>query len=131
MQLRTHVTQKILKEVPIKACLVASGILCLGGGILVTRRFVQASSSEYSSTGSSVTLDGEHNGSATVLLKTSVARSYVAIQGAWSKNEVVDSGVTQTSYLSLSGMKRGGSATMAYGATAYALGHQKTVTACL
>lgn len=116
MQLKTHLKTKIAKQLPVKACLIASALSCLTGSVWVTCRLTRASQAEYTTTTASVTLDGENNGSATVALKTATARTYVAIQGTWSINEVVGSGSTQTSYLTLSAMKRGGTTAMAYGA---------------
>ena len=105
MQLQT---KKITKKIPCKTCLALSGALFLAGSIGTTYHLTQASAAEYSLTGSSVALDGTNAGSATVKLKTSVAHTYVAIQGTWSQHEVVNNNATQTSYLTLSGMKRGG-----------------------
>lgn len=115
MQIQTHKSQKILNKMSTKACLAVSGVLCLAGSIGMTYGFTRASSSEYSLTGNNVTLDGTNNGSTTVALRTSVARTYVAIQGTFSLHEVVESGTTQTSYFSLSGMTRGGSTALNYG----------------
>lgn len=116
MKLQTTKTQKILNKIPAKLCLAASGVLCLAGGIGMTYRPTHAILSEYSLAGSNVTLDGEHDGSATVALKTSVARTYTAIQGTYSLHEAVGSEEDPT-YLSLSGMTRGGSIATAYGET--------------
>ena len=114
MQTQIHKTQKTSTRI----YLALAGTLCLASGIGIlglNYNPTYASASEYSLDGSSITLDGTNDGSASVTLKTSVARSYVAIQGTWSTKEVVDSGETQTSYLTLSGVKRGGSTTMTYG----------------
>ena len=124
MQLQTHKTKRILNKLPVKECLAITGAICLVvGSIGMTYRFTKASQSEYSLTAENVTLDGEHDGSATVALKTSVARNYVAIQGTFSLHEVVESSPTQTPYFNLSGIKRGGTTAMH--------GLQKMVTACL
>ena len=112
MKSNTHKTQ-ILK----RTCLAMSGALFLAGSIGTTYQFTQASAAQYSTTGDSVTLDGENDGSATVVLKTSVARTYVAIQGTWSLHEEVETNATQTNYLTLTGMKRGGTTAMSFGAT--------------
>lgn len=115
MNLQTHKTTKVIKKIPTGAYWAMAGVVCLAGSIGTICQFTKASSSEYSLTGNSVELNGQSDGTATVALKTSVARTYVAIQGTWSLHEVVTTGATQTSYLSLSGMKRGGSITASYG----------------
>lgn len=117
MQTRINKTKNIFNKISSRTCLVASGVLCLAGSVGMTYGFTHASSSEYSLTGSNVTLDGTNDGSATVALKTSVARTYVAVQGTFSLHEVVEPTATETSYLSLSGMTRGGSTALNYGAT--------------
>ena len=111
MQAQPHTSKKLFKKIPAKLCLIASSVLCLAGNILTTYCPVQASSSEYSLSSGSVTLDGTKDGSVTIALRTSVARSYVAIQGTWSTKETA-----QTSYINLSGMNRGGSTAITYGA---------------
>lgn len=97
-----------------KAFLAALIAVCFAGNIGIARSSVHASASEYSLAGSTVTIDGTKDGSAKVALKTSKARNYVAIQAAWSLHEI-NSGSSQTSYLSLSGMTRGGSTNQQYG----------------
>ncbi len=115
MKLRTNKTKRVLRKAPTKLYMAISGILCLVGITGIAYHFAQASSSEYSLTENNVVLDGQHDGTTTIRLKTSTTRTYSAIQGTWSLHEVVNSGATQTSYLSLSGMTRGESTTVDYG----------------
>ena len=115
MKLRAHKTKQILRKSPTKLYMAISGILCLAGIAGLAYNLAQASSSEYSLAGNNVVLDGQHNGSVTIKLKTSTARTYSAIQGTWSLHEVVDPAAPQTSYLSISGMTRGSSTTVDYG----------------
>ena len=103
------------KKMPIGACLAVSGALLVVGSVGVVYNPTLAITSDYSLDDNSITLDGEHDGSVAVALKTSVARSFTAIEGTWSLHEVVEPGATATSYLDLSGMKRDGTTDIEYG----------------
>ncbi len=110
MQTQSHTIKKRLKKMPIKICLITVGTFCIIGNTWAASRRVLASSSEYSLTANNITLDGTNNDSVTVTLRTSVARSYVVVQGTWSTKETA-----QTSYFALSSMKRGGTTAIDYG----------------
>ena len=116
MQLQNNKTKKAIKKIPTQVYLVATGAICLAGGIGATYHLTKASSSDYSTVGAAVILDGENDGTAVIRLNTAEARNYVAIQGTWSIHEVAEPETTQTTYLTLSGMKRGGSINLPFGA---------------
>ena len=111
MQAYTYVLHRISKNKLVIMHLMAFIIFCLVSNIWTVYHFVHASSSEYSLVSSNIALDGTSDATIVIPLKTSVARSYVAIQGTWSTNETA-----QTSYFGLSSISRGGSAPMTFGA---------------
>lgn len=117
MKLQTHTKLQILKELPAKRCLAVVVALCLVGSIWLTCHLTRASQADYSLTGGNVVLDGANDGSVMVALKTSKARTYVAIQGTWSIHEVVNAGAAQTQYFTLNatGGRRGGTINITYG----------------
>lgn len=87
---------------------IAAGALCLASSVGVFYHPTHASQAEYTLAGTSVNLNGTDGGSVNVALKTSVARTYVSMQGTFSTHEVVGTGEDQTSYFVLKEMKRGG-----------------------
>ena len=117
MKTQINKRQELVERVSVKARLAAASVLCLAGGVGMTYSLTQASASEYSLSGASVELNGQSNGTATVALKTSTARTYVDFQGTWSTHEVVDTGETQTNYLTLSSMAMSGSSALSYNAS--------------
>ncbi|MBR3157181.1 hypothetical protein IKF20_01980, partial [Candidatus Saccharibacteria bacterium] len=112
MKIKSSKTQ--IKQISSRAGIATFGTLLLAGSIGMTYQFTSAAATDYSLTGSNVTLNGTANGTTTVTLKNAVARTYVAIQGDWSTKEEVEAGETQTSYLTLSGLKLGSSTTLTF-----------------
>ena len=115
MKIKSSKTQ--IKQISTRTGVAALGTLLLVGSIGMTCQLTNAAATNYSLTGSSVALNGTANGTATVTLKNALAKTYVAIQGNWSTSEEVETGETQTSYLTLSGLKLGSSTTLTFDST--------------